>query len=325
MKKLIWYWKLLKLQGLIIKNKLFVSLNKQKFKKNIAIISCNKWAGKVSEDILLKHELNKLNVDVDIVSWEDPNINYEKYNIVVIRSIWGYQNNINAFVKWLDLLKKQDVVVINDLDIIKNTLSKKDQFNILDKYKISHIETKFITKKQIKTSLLDWFDQNCLNELYVFKPMISASGSNTLIVDAKNKNSLDKIYQSVLAEENNGIMVQPYINGIEEGEISLIFIDKKFSHAIRRHSGVFDGFIRIGEIPYNLIDQKLLNIAQNIVNLTEFQNITFCRLDFVKNEDDYLIMEIECIDPQLFLTSIKEKKRRAKALNLLAKKIIENA
>ena len=55
-------------------NRIFVKLNNKKFNKKIAIVSCDKWVGKVKEDELLKFELNKLLVDVDIISWQDKKI-----------------------------------------------------------------------------------------------------------------------------------------------------------------------------------------------------------------------------------------------------------
>ena len=123
-------------------NRVFVKLNKKRFNKRIAIVSCDKWVGKVKEDELLKFELNKLLVDVDIISWQDKEINYSKYDALIIRSLWGYQDYIEEFVEYLDKLKKDNVKVFNNVDILKDNLNKHEQFKILDKYEIGLDELK---------------------------------------------------------------------------------------------------------------------------------------------------------------------------------------
>ena len=105
-------------------NRVFVKLNSKKFDKIISIVSCDKWIGKVREDEILKFELNKLLVDVDIISWQDKNVDYSKYDAVVIRSLWGYQDYINDFIDYLDRLKKEKVKVFNSVDILKANLNK---------------------------------------------------------------------------------------------------------------------------------------------------------------------------------------------------------
>ena len=134
-------------------NKVFVKLNSKKFNKKVAIVSCDKWVGKVKEDELLKFELNKLLVDVDIISWQDKTVDYSKYDAVVIRSLWGYQDYIEEFMEYLDKLKKDKVKVFNNVEILKDNLNKYEQFKILDKYEIPHIKTFFLKKDELLCKL----------------------------------------------------------------------------------------------------------------------------------------------------------------------------
>ncbi|MEG0977493.1 MAG: hypothetical protein RSF02_02950, partial [Bacilli bacterium] len=146
---------LLKLNNMIV-----VLTHKQNFNKSVAIVSCNKWVLKVKEDWLLKNALNKLNVNVDIISWEDESLDYKKYDALIIRSIWGYQDNSIKFNNWLDSLLKNNIKVFNDVSIVKNNLNKYEQFKLLKKYNIPCINTEFIFKKDIKDSL-----SNTINSL----------------------------------------------------------------------------------------------------------------------------------------------------------------
>ena len=94
------------------------------FKQNnyymsVAIVSCDKWKEKVKEDWLIKHELNKLNIRAEIISWQDKNIDLTKFDSLLIKSIWGFQHNKKEFDNWLDNIKKKKIKIFNDIEIIK--------------------------------------------------------------------------------------------------------------------------------------------------------------------------------------------------------------
>ena len=111
------------------------------YKERVAIVSCDEYKGKILEDIRLKYYLSKGHIKADIISWQSEK-NIKKYSKVIIRSIWGFDNN--QFEVWLDTLEELNVKIINTKDIILNNFSKKDQFDILDKYNIKHIETNYV-------------------------------------------------------------------------------------------------------------------------------------------------------------------------------------
>ena len=174
-----------------IKNKVTVLLNKRNFTNNIAIISCNKFKNKVKEDLYLKHSLNKMNVNAEIVSWEDKSIDFKKYDALIIKSIWGYDNNLDEFNKWLNYIEKNNIKIFNSIEIIRNNFDKEKQFSILDKYNINHIETIFINKDdttEIEKMLKKY------NKI-VIKPSISESGKNTYIInDLSIKNNIGLLH-----------------------------------------------------------------------------------------------------------------------------------
>ena len=39
--------------------------------KRVALVTCNKWKNKVSEDIRLRYYLAKIHVKADIIAWEE--------------------------------------------------------------------------------------------------------------------------------------------------------------------------------------------------------------------------------------------------------------
>lgn len=304
-------------------NKAFVKFNKSKFDKRIAIVSCDKWVGKVREDELLKFELNKLFVDVDIISWQDESIDYSKYDAIVIRSLWGYQDYIKEFMGYLDKLKKDKVKVFNSVEILKDNLNKYEQFKILDNYEIPHIQTFFLKKDELN-------EVAKINKEYqdlVVKPIISGSGNNTFIISdtiEKNNIKVDEVrkkFDEVLNDVNNYLMVQPFVKEIDDGEVSVVLIDNKISHMVVRNTSVFNDKGSISVVGLDTMDDKMIAIVDKCTKISEYKDALYMRVDLVKIGDDYKVMELELVEPQLFLGFRKTKKELTNFAKAIREKI----
>lgn len=304
-------------------NRLFVKCNKKRFNKKVAIVSCDKWVGKVKEDELLKFELNKLLVDVDIISWQDNTVDYSKYDAIIIRSLWGYQDYIEEFVDYLDKLKKEKVKVFNSVEILKDNLNKYEQFKILGKYDIPHIETFFLKKDELDKVK----DINKEHKDLVVKPIISGSGNNTFIIsDTIEKNNIKVAevtdrFSNVLNEVNNYLMVQPFVKEIDDGEISVVLIDNKVSHIVVRNTSVFNNKGSISVVGLDAMDDKMKSIVDRCSNINEYKSALYMRVDLVKIDDDYKVMELELVEPQLFLGFRKTKKQLVDFAKAIKEKI----
>ena len=292
-------------------NKVFVKFNANKFDKRIAIVSCDKWVGKVREDELLKFELNKLFVDVDIISWQDSSIDYTKYDAVIIRSLWGYQDYIEEFIEYLDKLNKDKIKVFNDVEILKSNLNKYEQFKILDKYEIPHIKTFFLKKDELdKVSKISKEYEDL-----VVKPIISGSGNNTFIISSKIKKNnigVDEVnakFENVLNDTNNYLMVQPFVKEIEDGEISVVLINNKVSHIVVRNTSIFNDKGSIMVLELDAMDDKMKSIVESCSKIKEYENALYMRVDLVKIDDNYKVMELELVEPQLFMGFRKSRKQ----------------
>lgn len=294
-------------------NNLFCKINKKRFNKRIAIVSCDKWKNKVKEDILLKIELNKKLIDADIISWQDKSIDYKKYDALIIRSIWGYQDYIKSFIEWLNNLNNSNIKVFNDTNIILSNLNKYEQFRILDENKIPHIETTFINKENLD-DIKKIYDKH---KEIVIKPIISGSGNNTFIISNKIKKNNIEIsevkdkFDKVLNEVNNYIMVQPFIKEIDDGELSVVVIDGKISHAAIRYTNIFNNLNQIKIVDLKDLNDKVLIIVNKCIEIKEYKNSLYMRIDLVKINNDYKIMELELVEPQLFF-EFKQNKNKLK-------------
>lgn len=283
--------------------------------KKIGIVSCDIWKDKIKEDLLLQKELIKNGMDAEIISWQNNDINYNEYCCLILRSVWGYQNSYEQFKKWLLYIKKNNIVIFNDVDIILSNIKKDVQFEILRKHDIPYISTKFLK------NAVDWSKIGFCEQKFVIKPIISGSGNNTYKFDINEEIDIciRKKYEAILQQPDNGLMIQPFVSGIDKGEYSCIFIDGINTHNMLRFPGVLGEKKKtqyLTEIPKNVLD-----LATKVMNIPEFSGYLYARVDIVLKNNEPYIMEVELTEPDLLIKYISDEVTQEQVLNRFAKKI----
>lgn len=284
--------------------------------KKVAIVSCDKWIDKLEEDKNLLKELSNLNIEAKIVSWQKE---LEKYDMLILRSVWGYQNEYEKFVDWLELLKTKKISILNDVDMIENNIKKNIQFDILKKNNIDYIDTQFVENIN-NIELSD-------NQPYVIKPSISGSGENTYIVNCSNEvipNKIDKkeilnTYKAILENKDCQLMIQPYIKEINNGEYSCIFVDGTLTHTMLRFPNIFHEKKR----PYLIKDvpEQIISMAKKVESIEDFNGYLYMRVDMVMVDNQALVMEVELADPDLLTKYITDSYVKENVIKTLAKSI----
>jgi glutathione synthase/RimK-type ligase-like ATP-grasp enzyme len=137
----------------------------------------------------------------------------------------------------------------------------------------------------------------------VVKPAVSASAHKTQVFD---QGSLPSAYQLNQSMSGKDFLVQEFVPEIQTGgEISFVYLDAAYSHAIRKrpargdfrvqkeHGGTAELFH-----PPARIEQQAHEIADLVADVSMS---LYCRLDAVEKNGKLLLMELELIEPELFL------------------------
>lgn len=276
-------------------NKLKITINdffrKNNYKKNICILSSSKYKNKVVEDINLKYYFNKRNIGVNIIDYNE-NADFNKYDLVIIRSVWGFYREKEKFI---NLVKSLSGKVFNAEFIIINNLDKEIQYKILEKNNIETIPTVFTSDlSNLKDIWNNSFKE--YNKLVV-KPTISESGNDTFCIDKNFK----------IPNIKTRWMVEPFIESVNDGEISVILFNGKVMYGVRRYSGIFCPYQKAKYIDLLELDNTLISICNKVSKIKEYSNHLYMRIDFVFEFDKYLLMEVELIDPLLFMECVPKK------------------
>lgn len=292
--------------------------------KKVAIVSCDKWIGKLEEDNNLKNALINLGIDARIISWQQPL--QEEYDLLILKSVWGYQNYYTDFKKWLLYIKTNNIPLFNNVDMVLSNIMKDIQFDILRKGNVDFIDTIFLQQSEVLN--MNTFDM-LGNNSYVIKPTISGSGENTYLINGSSdmsvqnviqKENIVEIYSKILDNNNDcKIMIQPFISEINNGEYSCIFIDGKLTHTMLRFPNIFHEKRRpylVSEVP-----DVIIELAKRIEKIQEFNDYLYMRVDMVLIDGNAKIMEVELTDPDLLTKYISNMDVKSNVIKTLAKSI----
>ncbi|MEY4925600.1 MAG: Cycloserine biosynthesis protein DcsG, partial [Bacteroidota bacterium] len=138
-------------------------------------------------------------------------------------------------------------------------------------------------------------------EKAVLKPAISGGSYRTTLFDRENWPQIEADYLE-FAQEND-LLLQCFLPEIlSAGEISLIYFNRKFSHAVVKTPK--EGDFRIqsqfgGHYAIYNPDAELLQTAGKIIACFEGE-LLYARIDGVLHDNQFLLMEVEQIEPDLY-------------------------
>lgn len=252
-----------------------------------------------NEDDLLIDYLERKGLTVEKTVWNNPEVVWESYDVVLIKSPWDYFNLIDDFYAWLAKMEDKNIKFLNPIATLKWNADKHYLKDIEDSG--LSIAPCFFLEKGKQVNLNDYF-RSLNTTKFIVKPAVSGGSKNTFKVVADNVEGINQQLQSLLAVED--FIVQPFLSEIEEnGEWSFLFFGGKFSHALMKKAKagdfrvqhVFGGTIHPQQPPKHLIVT-----AQAYVDHFA-KSCLYARVDGVIVDERFLLMELELIEPYLFL------------------------
>ncbi len=256
-------------------------------------------ANTVDEDSLLSNLLEELGITYELLAWSDPDVDWSRFTHVLIKSTWDYFDYYPEFLAWLDQLETLGTSVLNPVSTLRWNSSK----NYLLELKAKGypcVAGQILPKGTVTT--LEALHNALGFETLVIKPLVSGGAKNTLKVTRGAGKELEEKMTSLLQEED--FLVQPYISEIVSvGEYSLIFFNGVFSHAVLKSPAVDDFRVQHyygGTIQEIKPDSTMLASAQALV-ASFAKDSLYARVDGVVIDGVFHLMELELIEPYLFL------------------------
>ena len=269
----------------------------------------------MDEDNYVKVALENVGLKVKRLSWDDTTFNWSTTKYILFRTTWDYFDRFNEFSKWLNTVSKQ-TILLNSEEIIRWNIDK-HYLQDLQKKEIHICESYFIETIE-KRSLKELAIAHQLNE-FVLKPCISGGGRHTYRINKENIYEYETIFKQLTTKE--AMILQPFqYNIVKKGEISLIVINGKFTHAVLKIAKKGDFRVQddFGGSVYNYTPTQLeINFAEKAIKACKELPL-YARVDvFTDNKGNLAIAELELIEPELWF------RNNPKAADELAKGVLQ--
>lgn len=286
----------------------------------IALATCFEQANLYHDEAPFVAELKDNGFEVFPVVWDSPEIDWQCYDMIVLRNTWDYHLQAETFRAWLDYLDEHHIPVLNPTDLVRWNMDK-SYLQILADKGVKILPTVFAKGETI--NLKETLKAKNWSQAVV-KPIMSASGDNTWIITPETADEFQQQFDWL--NEQIGMMIQAFAPQIhDEGEYSLVFFDGVYSHAVLKKPAKGNLFVheeRGGSLQAISAPEHLVQQAQNALKIVEdITDImpTYARADGLRDGDDFILMELECIEPELYFSRAKDASK--KLVNLVAEAI----
>jgi hypothetical protein len=265
------------------------------------------------DDEVLAGQLRRRGVDVTPIPWTE----IDPYAIldappILLRSTWDYHRNPTHFRTWLDALADSGRRTWNPAPVARRNIDK-IYLQQLEGAGIAIPRTQWIAQPDNHSIAAAMREQGWPRA--VLKPRIAATAYGTFIVDADPRLDEDALRPA----RASGALLQEVIPEVmENGEVSLVYFDGAFSHAVtkRARSGDFRVQKDFGGTVEVMTPAAALRGFADHVMAVAAEHCLYARVDVVAAARGPLLMELELIEPELYFGFVPEAADRLAAVLL---------
>ena len=265
----------------------------------VALATSSRWPQLAPEEATLLPELAARGVDAVPAVWSDPTIDWLQFDRVVIRSCWDYHRRLDEFLRWIEAVPS----LRNPAEVVRRN-SHKSYLLELEQKGVRIPATVLIRKGAGGDTRAPMIPGPV-----IVKPAVSASAYETHLFDTYD----DGLGDMQRLARDHDVVVQEFVpDVIEDGEWSLIYFDRRFSHAVKKAPKAGDFRVQQelgGSALPATASETLLRTGKRALDSVEGE-LLYARVDLVSTAKGPLLMELELIEPSLFLATDPEATSR---------------
>lgn len=242
---------------------------------------------------LLTAALADLGIEATEVPWDDPTAEWAAFDATIIRSTWDYPSAHEEFCAWArsvpNLHNPAEVVVWNADKRYLDDLVRLGVPVIPTTYAASGVEARLPPGD------------------VVVKPVV-AGGSRGAARFAAAEDAAARAHVDTIAALGLVAMVQPHVASVDDhGEVDVVVIDGEVSHAVRKRAPIGlaatdgpSGPVGVDAVTPDAAELAVVRAALDAVPCAA--PLCYARVDLVATADGPVVIELELIEPFLFLT-----------------------
>jgi glutathione synthase/RimK-type ligase-like ATP-grasp enzyme len=258
----------------------------------IAIVTCE--GADDPDNPTLFRALEAADLEATLVKWDDSSVHWGDFDLVVVRSTWDYPSRRDEFLAWTHTVPH----LLNPADVIEYS-SDKHYLADLQSRGLRIIPSHFCNVGEEP----EFFDVD-----FVVKPCVGA-GSRHVERFRPSDTSIAREHVDMLHEAGSDVLIQPYINSVDTlGERAIIFVDGGYSHAMTKGAMLHvpaserDFQFRREQMSGVVGERDAIEDANQVLSTLGYSDLLYARVDLVATIEGWLVMELEMVEPSLFLT-----------------------
>ncbi len=267
----------------------------------VAIVTCE--GNDVDPDsALLLAALEATGMPGELAIWDDQNVDWESYDLCVIRSTWNYSQRLDEFLAWAQGVARLE----NPYPVVKFST---------DKHYLGELAAR--GHAVVPSTFCDVGSEPVFPEGdFVVKPCVGV-GSIDAARYRDNEHVAARQHVSSLHESGRDVLIQPYVQSVDVvGERALIFVAGTFAHAMTKAAMLNtppderDWLFRREQMSVAVGEPSAVAFAQGVLGELGYHNLLYARVDLVGFDGGWAVMELELVEPSLFLSYDAETTRR---------------
>jgi glutathione synthase/RimK-type ligase-like ATP-grasp enzyme len=245
-------------------------------------------------DALTVEPLRERGYEVESVDWRATE-DWSRFEAVLPRSPWDYHLHPEQFFEVLADIDASGAELLNELEIMRWNADKRYLGELAERG-VNVVATEFGIA--LDADRIEELRGRLGSRDLVLKPAVSASAEDTFLLrDGADSSG------AVAALDGRNWLAQPFMNGItDEGEYSLVYFGGEWSHALLKIAGPGDFRVQEswgGTIRPVAAEGRLRDRADEVMKALP-DSLLYARIDLVRSNGDFALMEAELIEPSLY-------------------------
>ncbi len=242
--------------------------------------------------------LTERGVPNTVVDWHDPDVAWETFGLIVVRSVWDYTRRRDDFVAWCTRAESA-APLLNSAEVLAWSSDKRYLVDLAD----AGVPT-VPTAVAAPGDAMAWPDARWI----IVKPSVSA-GSLDVACHARDELDAAEAHVARLHAEGRTVIAQPYLASIEDAraETELIFIERRFTHAVRKGPMLSGDRATVGGLyleeditPAEATEAEQRVAASALAAVPgRPEDLLYARVDLVPGDDGPVVLELELLEPSL--------------------------
>ena len=257
----------------------------------VAFATSADWPDLGPEDASLPAAFEARGFEVARAVWSRDD--FSRFDHVILRSCWDYHRRHDDFLAWVDSLRAR---LWNPPGVVRWNARKRYLLD-LQAHGIDAVPTLVASRGDLDAALAEatargWDDA-------VFKPEISASAAHTW------RGSPSRFDRGRLGAFSGDLLIQPFQPEVaEHGELALVVFGGRFSHGVLKRAAPGDFRVQRehgGTASRVEVEPALQHAAERIAAAAPEPPL-YARVDGFVRAGKLVLMELELIEPELFLS-----------------------